>query len=241
MGKRFVVLVLFVGLVGICFCGCENQGQKVERLIKELKHRKAKVRANAAGELFNPSNAVKGAVPALIPLLQDEDATVRSNAIYSLGCIGESSKNAKPIIVPALIQALHQDARICANVATALMRIGTPEAIKAAEGAVPTLIQALQDPDVQVRANAIYALDSIVCALDFIGESTKDAVPDLILLLKDLNEDVRIHAARALGQIGSKDAVSALTQALQGQDEDVCIHAVQAIRANRDTRSTESR
>ena len=40
MGQRFVVLVLFVGLVGICFCGCENQGQKVERLIKELKHRK---------------------------------------------------------------------------------------------------------------------------------------------------------------------------------------------------------
>ena len=96
MGNRFVVLVLFVGLVGICFCGCENQGQKVERLIKELKHRKAKVRANAAGELFNPSNAVKGAVPALIPLLQDEDATVRTNAIYSLGCIGESSKNARP-------------------------------------------------------------------------------------------------------------------------------------------------
>ena len=140
MGQRFVVLVLFVGLVGICFCGCENQGQKVERLIKELKHRKAKVRANAAMALFNPPNAVKGAVPALIPLLQDEDATVRANAIYSLGCIGESSKNARPVIVPALIQALHQDARICANVATVLKRIGTPEAIKAAEGAVPALI-----------------------------------------------------------------------------------------------------
>ena len=54
MGQRFVVLVLFVGLVGICFCGCENQGQKVERLIKELKHRKAKVRANAAMALFHP-------------------------------------------------------------------------------------------------------------------------------------------------------------------------------------------
>ena len=205
MGKRFVVLVLFVGLVGICFCGCENQGQKVERLIKELKHRKAKVRANAAMALFNPPNAVKGAVPALIPLLQDEDATVRANAIYSLGCIGESSKNAKPIIVPALIQALHRDARICANVATALMRIGTPEAIKAAEGAVPTLIQALQDPDIQVRANAIYALDSI-------GESTKDAVPALILLLKDLNEDVRIHAANALRQIGTSEALKAVKE-----------------------------
>ena len=48
MGQRFVVLV------GICFCGCENQGQKVERLIKESKHRKAKVRANAAMALFHP-------------------------------------------------------------------------------------------------------------------------------------------------------------------------------------------
>ena len=239
MGQRFVVLVLFVGLVGICFCGCENQGQKVERLIKELKHRKAKVRANAAMALFNPPNAVKGAVPALIPLLQDEDATVRANAIYSLGCIGESSKNAKPIIVPALIQALHQDARICANVATVLMRIGTPEAIKAAEGAVPTLIQALQDPDVQVRANAIYALDSIVCALDSIGESTKDAVSALMLLLKDQN--VRLHALKciraiALRQIGTPEAVKvaegavpALIQALQDPDIQVRANAIYAL------------
>ena len=78
MGQRFVVLVLFVGLVGICFCGCENQGQKVERLIKELEHRKAKVRANAAMALalFYPPNAAEGAVPALIPLLQDPEVRV---------------------------------------------------------------------------------------------------------------------------------------------------------------------
>ena len=85
MGKRFVVLVLFVGLVGICFCGCENQGQKVERLIKELKHRIAEVRANVAmalGKLGTPEDnqGSKSTIPALIQVLQDPDSQVRIHA-----------------------------------------------------------------------------------------------------------------------------------------------------------------
>ena len=220
MGQRFVVLVLFVGLFGICFCGCENQGQKVERLIKELQHRKAKVRANAAMALalFYPPNAAEGAVPALIPLLQDEDANVRADAIYALGSIGESTKNARPVIVPALIQALHQDARVRANVAMALMQIGTPETLKALKTAVPDLIQALQDRDKGVRADAAEALGMI-------GEGAKDAVSALIKLLQDEGIHVRASVARALVQIGTpdaikavKDTVSVLIQALQNQD-----------------------
>ena len=48
MAKRSViVMVLFVGLVGIWMGGCETQEQKVERLIKEFGHKKAKVRVRA--------------------------------------------------------------------------------------------------------------------------------------------------------------------------------------------------
>jgi len=169
MGQRFVVLVLFVGLVGICFCGCENQGQKVERLIKELQHRKAKVRANAAMALFNPPNAAEGAVPDLIQALQDRDKGVR------------------------------------ADVARALVQIGTPDAIKAVKDTVSVLIQALQDRDKGVRADATYVLGAI-------GESAKDAVPALTLAFQDLDPEVRQYAAEALMQIGTPEALKAVEE-----------------------------
>jgi len=45
--RSVIVMVLFVGLVGIWMGGCETQEQKVERLIKEFGHKKAKVRVRA--------------------------------------------------------------------------------------------------------------------------------------------------------------------------------------------------
>ena len=91
----------------------------------------------------------------------------------------------------------------------ALGQIGTPEAIKAAEGEVPVLIQTLQDQDADVRASAADVLGQI-------GESVKDknsfvivdAVPALIQALKnDYNVRVRSRTAMALGDIRSEDAV----------------------------------
>ena len=84
MAKRSViVVVLFIGLVSIWMGGCQTPEQKVERLIKKLGHKKAKVRANATEAL---SNIGEDAVPALIQALQDQD--VRINAVQALGKIG---------------------------------------------------------------------------------------------------------------------------------------------------------
>ena len=95
-----------------------------------------------------------------------------------------------------------------ASVARALVQIGTPEAIEAANSAVPALIQALQDQDAGVRVNAAYALGGI-------GEGAKDAIPALIQLLQD--PEVGYRATEALGSIGS-DAVPALIQLLQDEN-----------------------
>ena len=57
--------------------------------------------------------------------------------------------------------------------AVALVQIGTPDAIKAAVGAVPALIQVLQDQDEDVRRSAALALGDI-------GADAIDAVPALI-------------------------------------------------------------
>ena len=67
-------------------------------------------------------------VERLIKLLQDLNGDVRKNAASTLGSIGEGAINA----VPALVQAL-KDQDVRRNAATALIRIGTPEALKAVE------------------------------------------------------------------------------------------------------------
>ena len=123
--KSVVVTVLFIGLVSIWMGGCQTPEQKVERLIKKLGHKKAKVRANATEAL---SNIGEDAVPALIQALQDKDEWVRSRATLALGRIGGGAVDA----VPALIQLLQdQSSDVRLNAAVALKNIGTPEALKA--------------------------------------------------------------------------------------------------------------
>ena len=61
--------------------------------------------------------------------------------------------------VPALIRVLQDvDPTVRANVADALVRIGTPEAI---QPVLPVLKQALQNEDPAVRANAAKLLEKI--------------------------------------------------------------------------------
>ena len=104
--------------------------------------------------------------------------------------------------MPALIQALQdptEDAEVRVNVAVALGKISTPEAL---EAVVPALIQASQDKDTSVRASAAEALGSI----------GKDAVPTLIELLQDQDEKVRYYVALALKNIGTPEALKAVEE-----------------------------
>lgn len=75
--------------------------------------------------------------------------------------------------------------------------------------AVPALVQALRNPDLQVRHKAIEVLGRM-------GDEAAAAVPDLIPLLDDPDPQIRKSAARTLGQIGpsAKDAVPALMRTL---------------------------
>jgi HEAT repeat protein len=63
------------------------------------------------------------------------------------------------------------------------------------KGAIPALIQALNDADEWVRVNAASALEEI-------GEPASSAAPALIQALNDADELVRVYAGRALGAIG---------------------------------------
>lgn len=84
----------------------------------------------------------------------------------------------------------------------ALARIG--------RDAVPALVEALGDRNVQVRRQAALALGRI-------GPDAEQAVPALSAALGDGDEQVRRNAARALGQIGpaAKEAIGPLMQLLR--------------------------
>lgn len=86
--------------------------------------------------------------------------------------------------------------------ADALARIG--------DAAVPSLVETLQDPDREVRAQAARALARM-------GPRAEPAIPALIAALKDSDKEVRMGAARALGQIGppAAEAVPDLIKAIK--------------------------
>jgi hypothetical protein len=97
-----------------------------------------------------------------------------------------------------LVRALRHE-----GVRAAVVELGTP--------AVPPLIQALGDEDIDVRRAACRALGEI---------GDRQAVPPLIQALRDWSSYVRVAACEALGQIGDPQALPHLIQALEDENED---------------------
>jgi HEAT repeat protein len=88
--------------------------------------------------------------------------------------------------------------------------------------AIPALVHALRDPDVQMRRNAELVMISLAGAYD--GEprvDIREAIPALIKATGDGDSEVRAWAAHALAEIGpdAKDAVPALLKFIHDSDE----------------------
>ena len=133
----------------------------------------------------------------------------------------------------------------------AVGRIGEP-----AQAAVPALIRVLEDEISWTRRNAAEALDPIgsspsnrkpgglseafrremvrcgvTWALGQIGPPAIDAVPVLLLALKDPDETVRSNAAKSLGQIGKQDIalLPDLVRAMNDESWGVRVSAAYAV------------
>lgn len=143
--------------------------------------------------------------PSLIDSLRRSNASVRKRIIDILGKFASEGKEISPVLVDFLDDA---DADVRSMATTTLISF-SPDSI-------PDLIRALRDEKVDVRNRAATALAEI-------GSAGKEAVPSLINLLQDDEEDraVRLNATRAIGKIGSeaKAAIPLLTSLKDHQDE----------------------
>ncbi|OQX79826.1 MAG: hypothetical protein B6D56_06320, partial [Candidatus Omnitrophica bacterium 4484_70.1] len=220
----------------------------IKALIEALRDKDSDVRSKAAEELdrigWQPQNQEEkilyliakhdweglvrigsSAVPYLIKLLKDKDSEMRYRAAKALGEIGsqEIASHLRGIIIKALIEALKDEEWIVHHTAAgALVKIGFP--------AIPYLIEALRDEDINVRFKSAEVLDQIEWQpqnqeeeiLYFIAKHDWEglvrigypAVPYLIKLLKNKDSYVRYRAVKALGEIGSQEIASHLIETI---------------------------
>lgn len=113
-------------------------------------------------------------------------------------CFGQLAQPA----IPELIEAL-PDPSIQGNVRQALVNIGTP--------AVPALARVVGQQGAE-ESKRIGCVET----LRLMGPAAKDAMPDLLVALRDPSKWIRGSAARALGAIGpeAKAATAGLVEAL---------------------------
>jgi HEAT repeat protein len=186
-------------------------------------HADPKVRAGAARALLKmgPRKA-SAAVPALHEALADAAAEVRSMAGAALSSIAPQAPETVPALA-ALLKAKGRNAHIVRrDGAYYLGRLGEP-----ARAAVPALLEALQDPDRDVRDYASIALTQVV-------PDRAEAVAPLVRALReDSSWKVRSQAAEALGKMArlARRAATDLAAALGDPDPAVATSAAEALAA----------
>ena len=159
--------------------------EAVPYLMDSLKSPSLLARRAAAETLSKLGSTAREAVPNLIETLQDTDSEIRWLSADALGRIGPKSRAA----IPFLINAMGDENEGVRGLAVeALTRIG-PES-------VPQLIEALYSKNLSVAAIAIDALR------EFGSKAKPAIPNLMELLLRNDSEDIRTRAARALGSVG---------------------------------------
>lgn len=231
---------------GPAYYNLVGMGQEaVPYLIRALREKRYRLRSKAAGALATIGADVTEtaeAVPYLVELAGDCMPYARQNAIAALAAIDAPAETALPVYIaalhddtywvfeaaikalaemgpkakpalPALVDAMKQNGRAspCDH---AILRIG-PDATL-----VPELIQTM----IEGKPGTLDGTrPSAARVLKHLGSAAKDAVPNLVTMLRDdADKDLRIQAARVLGAIGadSAEVISELTRVALDDQED---------------------
>jgi hypothetical protein len=134
----------------------------------------------------------KPAVPALIAMLNDDHGEVRLAAVFALDSLGSLPEDALEDALPSLVNRLKPDEF---------------NRIRLEPRAIPVLVRLLDEPQNQphserIRGNAMSGLRQFRAL-------AKPAVPTLLRLLNDANEDTRWQATNALMDIDPEAAARA--------------------------------
>ena len=132
------------------------------------------------------------AIPALLDLTRSSDVDQRW---WSLRVLAQLPQSQVEWLVPFLSDPA-REVRQCAALGLA---------IKPAESAVSSLVQALSDEDSMVSSLAVNALVKIGSA----------SVPPLIEVVKTASQSARIHALRALAEIRDHRAIPVMMKVME--------------------------
>ncbi|MFN7946258.1 MAG: HEAT repeat domain-containing protein [Blastocatellia bacterium] len=174
-----------------------------------LRHQDYRVREKAAAKLMLPGRSV---IPALIAELKRKnyDSNAEELLVNVLRQFCDVSD------APALLEvAKSENHRSWIRSSTLLASFGKP--------VIPLLIQALGDPNENVRLTAGRSLSEI----------GSPAVPALLEAFRKGSTRARAEAVTAVGKIDDKAAVPALLEALRDKDSSICELALSALETTR--------
>ncbi|MEK7482986.1 MAG: HEAT repeat domain-containing protein [Planctomycetota bacterium] len=193
-----------------CFCCVIGHAQEdIKKLIDDLKNSSEVVRYDAVKALGFLGADAREAIPVLIETLFDNSYDVRITATDTLAGMGT-------VAIPALIEALCHENEIGKMSIVALRKIGSE--------AVTALSKELNFPEAERRRRALWAFS------DF-GKEAKEAVPAIILQLKD--PEVNHYAVFALETMGefAQQAIPELTQLLHKAPQQTAWRIVETLGA----------
>jgi len=156
-------------------------------LLAGVHDRDPHVQAVCAAALPKAGIPAKAAVPVLTELLKSDHVVVAARALSEYK---EEAAESLPVLV-ALLSDQSKSTEARWNAARTIGRIGP-----AADGAVPALIAALDDPEWTIREHSAEAFGDIG------PNAAPEAIPGLLRMLNDPVARVRRDAVRSLGQIG---------------------------------------
>lgn len=233
---------------GLSHVGLAPMGT-VDVLLEAVKEKKPKTRLRAVTSFVRLGASANTArsVPALTPVLKDEDPAIRRQAVLAVAGLGADAR----VVLPALGERLKDEAFEVRREALNMMYVHYRT------DAVPYFTAALKDRDATPRwmaANyiglsgdagkkAIPALRELIktetetvvlnyCA-GALARMGEDGIPGLVEVLQRNNSGAQQTAMRHLGQLGAraKPAVPVLIEILNKGDADLRWEAVQVLGA----------
>jgi HEAT repeat protein len=174
------------------------QGHSANHWIETLKRSEGDDRLEAIHAVGALGADAGDAVPVLAEILrEDPDRAARSQAAFALSKMAPASRGAVAELAAALKDT---EPRVRMNAASALFRLGLD-----ADEAVPALIEAVKDKSNQGNAEIFHITiqGMATLALGRAGAGNRKAADALMEVLKNARTvDMRIDAARALGEVG---------------------------------------